>query len=128
MITFGSPLPVFESDIGRHKDVFSLLVSYMLKYLLEHDMVWLHLNHINDPIGFPIPDEDTIIERLETNQGIKIQQKEGLIAGNSNIRKGAFIKSAHLWYWYKPDDFSQQLVKTYEANYKKDVQQGPVSK
>lgn len=116
MITFGSPIPLFESDVGRHGDVFSLLVSYMLKDILEHDTVWLHVNHIKDPIGFPMPDYDVMIERIRAKQGIEIQPQGGMIASNSNIRNMAFIQNAHDWYWQQPERFAVELVKTYEAN------------
>lgn len=119
MVTFGSPLPLFESDIGRYEDAFSLLVSYMLKYLLENDIVWLHINHINDPIGFPMPNYDVIVERIRRNQGIDIQPKGGMIANNSNIRGGALIKNAHGWYWENPDRFAREILNTYEENYAK---------
>jgi hypothetical protein len=117
MITFGSPIPLFESDVGRYEDVFSLLVSYMLKYLLENDMVWLHVNHIKDPVGFPLPDYQIMAKRIQANQGIDIQQKGGIIASNSNIRQWTFIQNAHTWYWKKPELFAKELVKTYEAGY-----------
>lgn len=116
MVTFGSPIPIFESDLGRHEDVFSLLVSYMLKYLLENGMVWMHANHVNDPVGFPIPGID-IVKRIEDSQGIHIEPKGGMIIDNSNIRGGAHITKAHFWYWEKPEDFARILVKTYEENF-----------
>jgi hypothetical protein len=117
MITFGSPIALFESDVGQHEDVFSLLVSYMLKYLLENGMAWLHANHIKDPIGFPLPDYDEMIHRIKANQGICIHPQGGLIANNSNIRGDVLIQNAHGWYWQKARRFAEELVKTYEANF-----------
>ena len=114
-------LPISWSA-GRFEDVFSLLVSHMLKYMIEHEMVWLHINRIQDPIGFPLPAYDSIMERIRTNQDIVIEPKGGMIASNSNIRGAAFVQNAHGWYWRRQKLFARALVNTYEKGYAREVE------
>ncbi len=55
IVTFGSPLVGIVSKSQDSEGVD--LTQKLFKYIVKNEIFWLHVNHKDDPIGFPVDDE-----------------------------------------------------------------------
>ncbi len=116
VVTFGSPIVLFFSTALDPQSVRGYLTSNMLQYILAHDMFWLHVNHVKDPIGIPFGTGENPQQTLEGILKAPVHPRGGFLIGYP-VRGKATVISAHSWYWNHPKQFSQAIVKAYNTGY-----------
>jgi hypothetical protein len=117
LVTFGSPLALFYSLAVNPERDESYLTASMVRYMLAHQMVWLHVNHSDDIIALPLPDKPRILEVITNRLGTPPVLQGGFVKNYVYINRGANFINAHGWYWRKPKNFSQAVAKAYHQGY-----------
>lgn len=118
MISFGSPLMLFYSTVVNPQKDESYLTASILRYMLAHNLMWLHVNHSDDFIALPLPDRQQILTSMENRLGARPELGGGFIGNYIYLRKGASIYNAHSWYWQKPGPFAQAVARAYDLGYR----------
>lgn len=151
MVTFGSPLPIFASvymaniyepqnSLSSRYEFIDSVFDYFLKYISQSNSFWIHINHLDDPIGIAIDDETLMKIAEENNSPSTIGENQfeggkGFIFSTSSFFQRGFKgkrylkierylnpKKAHLWYWNKPSEFAKFLVEAYLDGHRVKVQ------
>lgn len=116
LITFGTPLVVFNSDLSNRNKNESYLTAKMVEYMFEHHMIWLNVNHINDPLGIPVPfGEQLSVASKKLN--LIINRQGGFTWDYLTLSKGGRVYNAHSWYWHNPLPFSSAIIQAYANGY-----------
>ncbi|MEB3206901.1 MAG: hypothetical protein VKK59_06105 [Vampirovibrionales bacterium] len=117
LVTFGSPISVFQSSIGNPNQSENYLMINLLIFMMEHGIFWLHVNHLQDPIGFSLTSKDSL-SKIEAFHGEKLSPVTGFLYSNNEIKSGANLFGAHGWYWQKPKAFAKALRKAFDEGVK----------
>ncbi len=115
-ITFGSPLVIFEGEVSNRQKNESYLTIHMIRYLFEHQMVWLNINHVSDPLGIPLPSGEAI-KKTQTAWAYELNPTGGFMWDYISPLKGPRFYNAHSWYWQDPVGFSNAIVEAYQKGY-----------
>ncbi|MBY0405113.1 MAG: hypothetical protein K2X66_14525 [Cyanobacteria bacterium] len=119
LVTFGSPLTALTSSSTKNRDVEAKAGLAMVKYFFEHDIFWLNLNRLNDPLGLPL-DENAILTAVQEKfQWDTPKTPGGFIYNNGTGTKGALFYNAHMWYLEKPDIFATFVSDSLKEGYQK---------
>lgn len=116
LITFGSPITALSAT-EKDSDVDAKLAPAMVKYLFEHNIFWLNLNRINDPLGLPFDDTRLVNLTKKEYQWEIPKETRGFIYNNITRKKGAYFYKAHTWYLSQPKDFSEFVVESLKTGY-----------
>ena len=131
IINFGSPLTLFYSGFADASD--SSLVASLGKSLVNNNFFVLNINFAEDPLGFPVFNEDdyTALAHYKNMVDLKMRadkkvfdnkeqpvawherEKYGFVYDKSNIRSNTFVAKSHTSYWKKRKFFSKSVVKAY---------------
>ncbi|MEM0951224.1 MAG: hypothetical protein AAGI66_03660 [Cyanobacteria bacterium P01_H01_bin.74] len=109
LVTFGSPISVLTS---HQDDSEGEMVKLFVKSVYEHKAFWLHVNHHDDPLGFPIYEDDlanTLNQRFDMN----IHPDGGFFINDATMKKQARFYNAHGWYLKRPKSFASKLIQVY---------------
>lgn len=117
IVTYGNPAPVLEASITDDYGSISLLA---LRYLLENNLFWLNINHINDPLGYSIYDGHDLPQRVAALLGQKVKPGGGFfVSGTDDTSVSVAI--AHSWYWLYPKKFASALARIFAEGYQKRI-------
>lgn len=117
VVTFGSPLMLFYSTVANPKFDESYLTAKMFRYILAHNIAWLHVNHVKDFIAIPIPDEQRLLDVILNRAGPPVELKGGFITNYLLKSHDVTLFNAHSWYWNKPASFAKAVAKAYRTGY-----------
>jgi hypothetical protein len=117
VVTFGSPLALFYSTVANPKLDESYLTAKMFRYVLAHNIAWLHINHFKDFIAVPIPDEQRLFDVILNRTGPPIELKGGFITNSVVKSHEVNLLNAHDWYWSMPKSFAKAVANAYRTGY-----------
>ncbi len=119
LVTFGTMNSVLMS---KADDGEGMLLALLLKYLYEHGMFWLTVNHADDPVSFSLYHEEGIPKTLEKMLGEEVRLNGGFFVSARPEHGGATFLKAHSWYLNKPRDFARLTAETYADGYRRFVE------
>lgn len=117
IVTFGSPLALFYSTVANPKLDDSYLTAKMFRYILGHNIAWLHINHVKDFIAVPIPDEKRMLDVILNRAGPPVDLNGGFISNSVVKTSDVTLLNAHYWYWSKPASFAKAITNAYRTGY-----------
>lgn len=123
VVTFGSPIAGIASKGGDAEG--DVLLWEMVRYIYQNGIYWMQVNHAEDPIGFPVNDEN-ILKKIVASEGFLSDFNEkGFLVNNNSYRSSSTFVKAHTWYLQRPDEFSVQIMKAMDRGFKTLIPQIP---
>ncbi len=116
-INFASPIALFYSDLTDPKFEFFRFNKYLLKYIMENDLIFVTINFREDPLGFP-SSKNLTVKEMEAKTGIEIVSPKGIFFDNSDVKSWRSFLFAHTSYYNARRIFSNAIVKTMVDGYR----------
>jgi hypothetical protein len=115
VVTFGSPIAALTArSLNASQGNLYLQLS---RFLVEHNIFWVNLNRLNDPLGYSLPVsaiEDQLLRQYQLNLYGK---DRGFIYSNILFQNRVFFYNAHLWYLKNSQLFSKAIVNNLKSGY-----------
>ncbi len=117
VVNYASPVVVFYSDLTDPKFEYSEYNKYLIKYIMENDLVFVTVNFREDPLGFPAS-RNLTVDEMEKSTGLDIESPKGIFYDNSKVKSWRSFAVAHTSYYSARRIFSNAIVKTMTEGYR----------